>query len=95
MKVVPGDLVLVRVKPFGPDHKIIDQWEQTPYGILSQHKDAPVYKVKPVDKQDSGSIHTLHQNMLFPFHSFREEIPTETPTQALINADIAMMCYFS
>ena len=60
MKVVPGNLVLVRVKAFGPDHKIAGQWEQTPYEIVSQHKDAPVYKVQPVDKQDSGSIHTLH-----------------------------------
>ena len=95
MKVVPGDLVLVKVKAFGPDHKIANQWEKTPYEILSQHKDAPVYKVQPVDKQDSGSICTLHQNMLFPFQSSKEEIPTETPNQALINADIAMMCYFS
>ena len=44
----------------------------------------PVYKVRPVDKQDSGSTSTLHQNMLFPFQSFREEIPIETPNQALI-----------
>ena len=35
MKIVPGDLVLVRVKAFGPDHKIADQWEQVPYKVLS------------------------------------------------------------
>ena len=45
MKVVPSNLVLVRVKAFRPDHKIADRWEQTPYEILLQHKDAPVYKV--------------------------------------------------
>ena len=30
MKIEPGDLVLVRVKAFGPDHKIADRWEQSP-----------------------------------------------------------------
>ena len=35
MKLIPGDLVLVRVKAFGPDHKISDQWEQVPYRVLS------------------------------------------------------------
>ena len=33
MKIVPGDLVLVRVKAFGPDHKIADRWEQVPYKV--------------------------------------------------------------
>ena len=37
MKIVPRDLVLVRVKAFGPDHKIADHWEQVPYRVLSQH----------------------------------------------------------
>ena len=32
MKIVPGGLVLVRVKAFGPDHKIVDRWEQVPTG---------------------------------------------------------------
>ena len=45
MKIVPGDLVLVWVKAFGPDHKIADRWEQVPYKVLSQHKDSPEYKV--------------------------------------------------
>ena len=38
MKIVPGDLVLVRVKAFGPDHKIADRWEQVPYWVLEQCK---------------------------------------------------------
>ena len=45
MKIEPGDLVLVRVKAFGPDHKIADRWEQTPYKVLSQLHNGPVFKV--------------------------------------------------
>ena len=41
MKIVPGDLVLVRVKAFGPNHKIAGHWEQVPYKVLSQHKGSP------------------------------------------------------
>ena len=43
MKIVPGDLVLVRVKAFGPNHKIADRWEQIPYKVLSQYNNSPVY----------------------------------------------------
>ena len=50
MKIEPGDLVLVRVKAFGPDHKIADRWEQIPHKVLSQLHDSPVYKVQPLDE---------------------------------------------
>ena len=50
MKIVPGDLVLVRVKAFGPDHKVADRWEQVPYKVLSQHNNSPVYKVNQLTK---------------------------------------------
>ena len=66
MKIEPGDLVLVRVKSFGPDHKISDCWEQVLYKVLSQHKDSLVYKVQPVNENTEESICTLHRNMLFP-----------------------------
>ena len=56
MKIEPGDLVLVRVKAFGPDHKIADRWEQTPYKVLLQLHNGPVFKVQPVDREDEGSI---------------------------------------
>ena len=56
MKIEPGDLVLVRVKAFGPDHKIADRWEQTPYRVLSQLHNSPVFKVQPVDREDENSI---------------------------------------
>ena len=56
MKTEPGDLVLVRVKAFGPDHKIADRWEQTPYKVLSQLHNSPVFKVQPVEGEDDNSI---------------------------------------
>ena len=36
MKLAPDDIVLVRVKAFGADHKIADKWKQSPYKVLSQ-----------------------------------------------------------
>ena len=45
MKILPGDLVLVRVKAFGADHKIADHWEQIPYEVVDQIDKGPVYKV--------------------------------------------------
>ena len=66
MKLAPGDLVLVRVKAFGPDHKIAERWEQISYRVLAQHKDSPVYKVQPTTKSGEEGIRTLHRNMLFP-----------------------------
>ena len=56
MKIEPGHLVLVRVKAFGPDNKIVDRWEQTPYKVLSQLHNSPVFKVQPVDGEDENSI---------------------------------------
>ena len=93
MKIVPGDLVLVRVKVFGPDHKIADRWEQVPYKVLSQHKNSPVYKVQPVNKNTEENVHTLHRNMLFPLQSIREN-ETLGQNEALVQADLAMMNYF-
>ena len=93
MKIVPGDLVLVRVKALGPDHKIADRWKQVPYKVLSQHKNSPVYKVQPVNGNTEESICTLHRNMLFPLQSIRED-DTLGQSEALVQADLAMMKYF-
>ena len=94
MKLAPGDLVLVRVKAFGPDHKIADRWEQIPYRVLAQHKDLPVYKVHPITERGEEGIRTLHRNMLFPLQSIRHE-ETTGQNDALVWADLAMMKYFS
>ena len=84
MKIVPGDLVLVRVKAFGPDHKIADRWEQVPYQVLEQHNNTPVYRVQPVNDDRDDNICTLHRNMLFPFQSLCDDIIQEE------NANLAM-----
>ena len=94
MKLAPGDLVLVRVKAFDPDHKIADRWEQIPYRVLAQHKDSPVYKVQPTTESGEEGIHTLHRNMLFPLQSVRDE-ETTGQNDTLVCADLAMMKYFS
>ena len=55
-----------------------------------------MYKVQPVNDISDESIHTLHRNMLFPFQSLHEsETPTQEQNVALINANLAMMEYFS
>ena len=81
------------MKAFGPDHKIVDHWEQVPYKVLSQHQDSPVYRVQPINNNSDGSIHTLYRNMLFPFQSLRENETQQNV--ALVNANVAMMVYFS
>ena len=37
MKIEPGDLVMVRIKVFGNDYKVVDKWESVPYQVLSQN----------------------------------------------------------
>ena len=100
MKIEPGDLVLVRVKAFGPDHKIADRWEQTSYKVLLQLHNGPVFKVQPVDREDEGSIQVLHQNMLFPFQTIRTKLNSEGKIRAssavlLAKANWLMEEYFN
>ena len=79
--------MVVRVKAFGPDHKIA-------YRVLAQHKDSPVYKVQPTTESGEEGILTLHRNMLFPLQSVRDE-ETTGQNDTLVQADLAMMKYFS
>ena len=76
MKILPGDLVLIRLKAFDTDHKIADHWEQIPYEVVDQIDKGPVYKVRTIQGQDSTKVRTLHCNMLFPLQSKRENICT-------------------
>ena len=72
MKIVLGDLVLVQVKTFGPDHKIADHWEQIQYKFLSQHKDSLVYKIQPISDNSDKSIILYTEICCFHFnHSIK------------------------
>ena len=101
MKLGPGDIVLVRVKAFGADHKIVDKWEQKPYVVLLQKKDQLVYEVEPVDSRGGNNIRVLHRNMLFPIQSIQlsEENDRENSILqkelVLQKANILMEAYFN
>ena len=49
MALAPSDMVLVRMKALGQDHKIADKWEQNPYVVISQMGNQSVFKVQPRD----------------------------------------------
>ena len=100
MKMELRNLVLVRIKAFGPDHKIADRWEQTPYIVLLQLHNGLVFKVQPVDREEEDSIRVLHQNMLFSFQTIRTESDSEGEIRAssavlLAKANQLMEEYFN
>ena len=37
MVLVPADVVLVRMKALGQDHKIADKWEQNPHVMIKSN----------------------------------------------------------
>ena len=67
MDVIPGDLVLVRQKVFGTQHKIEDRWELPVYKVIEQCGDSPLYKVQKIGGVGGDDSRVLHRNMLFPF----------------------------
>ena len=66
----PGDLVLVRVKQFGTDHKIADRWEEPIYRVIQQVKDQPAYNIQNTDNQQ---CRVIHRNHLFPLRLRKTE----------------------
>ena len=48
MRLEVGDQVLVHIKAFSTDHKIMNKWENDPYIVKECMSGKPVYKVKPV-----------------------------------------------
>ena len=69
MEIIPGDIVLVRQKVFGSDHKIADRWEIPVYKVLEKHGDGPVFTVQRIGPGNDKTIRNLHRNMLYPFVS--------------------------
>ena len=72
MDVIPGDIVLVRQKVFGTQHKIEDRWELPVYKVLEQCGDSPLYKVQKIGGVGGEDPRVLHRNMLFAFIGVRE-----------------------
>ena len=73
MDIIPGDIVLVRQKVFGTQHKIEDRWELPVYKVLEQCRDGPLYKVQKISGTEGEDLRVLHRNMLYPFIGIREE----------------------
>ena len=109
MDIIPGELVLVRQKVFGPTHKIEDRWEIPVYKVLDKDAKSTVFQVQKLGSTEPKTIRTLHRNMLFSFISLMEDFeadpvvevtdPTEPPAsearmQALISANEFMDHYF-
>ena len=97
MKLKSDDLVMVRVKALTGDHKIADQWEDTPHCVISQLGDQPVFKVQPIDATTDNNIKVLHRNMLFPLKTSEESNVKETGNEqktALMGVNLLMDIYF-
>ena len=93
MKLKPDDLVMVQVKALTGDHKITDQWEDTPHRVINQLNDQPVFQVQPIDAIAHNNIKILHQNMLFPLQSNAEsdtEVTNGEQNSALMKANSLM-----
>ena len=92
MKLKPDDLVMVWVKALAGDHKIADWWEDTPYQVIKQLNDQPVYQVQPKDATADNNIRILHRNMLFPLQS---RIESDEQKSALMKANLLMDVHFN
>ena len=73
MALAPDDMVLVRTKALGQDHKIAGKYEQNPYVMISQMGYWPVFKVQPRDAEDQERIKILHWNMLYPIQTVQND----------------------
>ena len=83
MSLKPDDLVLVHIKAPSGQHKIIDQWEDKQYQVLSQLDNQPVFQVQPEDAVDDENIKILCRNMLFPVQTVRDQSPMTITTKSV------------
>ena len=89
MEIIPGNLVLIKQKVFGTQHKIKDRWQIPVYKVLDKSDDIPVFKVRKLGETETEN---LHRNMLFPFINvmreedgeIEEEVVSEFPSKSLI-----------
>ena len=83
MSLKPDDLVLVCVKAPSRNHKIIDQWEDKQYQVLSQLDSQPVFRVQPIDAATDENIRILHRNMVFPIQTVTGQDLITTSTESV------------
>ena len=97
MRVEPGDLVMVRIKALGRDHKIADKWKSVPYRVLNQYGRKPVFMVQSIRETGDRNVKTLHRNMLFPLSSKQYENLDEQNSRltALAKSNILMAEHFN
>ena len=101
MVLAPGDIVSVRKKVLGQDHKIADKWEQNPYVVVSQMGNQPVFNVQPRNVKDQEGIKFLHQNMLNPIETAQndeQDSMTKSPeksVKAVVKANLLMNLHFT
>ena len=93
MKLAPDDIVIVRIKAFGLDHKIADKWKETPYRVLSQLEGQPAYRIQEIDSEGTDNIKVLHRNMLFPLLTLQSDVTSKQTV--LVKANMLMDLYFS
>ena len=98
MELKPDDLVKVRIKALTGDHKIADQWESTPYQVIDQLGDQPVFKVKPITATSNEDTRVLHRNISLPIkasegHTFTDQ--ENAQNMALMKANLLMDLHFS
>ena len=98
MELKQDDLVRVRIKALTGDHKISDQCENTPYQVIDQLGDQPVFKVRPITATSDEDTRVLHRNMLLPIkaskgHTFAGQ--ENAQSMALMKANLLMDQHFS
>ena len=97
MKLDINDILLVCVKAFGNDCKVADKWEQSPYRVVEQYPNRPVFKVQ--NMEDHTKIRNLHHNMLFPLKMAQNgtdsEVIVEMVRPVLLKANEAMAALFN
>ena len=95
MKLDINDIILIHSKAFSNDRKVADKWEQSPYRVVEQVGNHPVFKVQ--NMENHHKIRMLHCNMLYPLKSAQNEsteVIVEQVHTKLCSANEAMLLHF-
>ena len=96
MKLDTNDVVLVRIKSFRNECKVADKWEQTPYMVIEEIPNRPVFKVQNLE--DHTKFRTLHRNMFYSLKTVKnddtQDIIVESVSAKLSHPNDLMMKHF-